>query len=361
MKKSMKQVSLLFALCAFGLFSCDDEIDATKISKTIVTGIANQDGGNFAFTAIDTTITVSDLDLETYASTLSGTDVFSVGYSETQNAIAITKNNVIQFTFDAEYIISINDIAVNGNSVYVVGRKQTSTVNGSNYVATLRTNGESSSLSLKDSDATDITIDGNDVYIAGYDLQDNSEYADAVYWKNGTKNVLPAPAPKADCGLCKNNQTQETLFSGYASAIKIDGNNIYVVGGAQNEGGIIVWENNTGNWIGTNNASVSNKGLAINNGTVYVLGRDVNTENSIVGGVFTNGVFQEFNFAQGTAIVYHNGSVYVLGNQPGSRDTRKEIGNSKLFVGKSVLFKDGELQYTFPTGHQAIGLMVADF
>ncbi|MCU0383963.1 MAG: hypothetical protein MUF68_07835 [Cyclobacteriaceae bacterium] len=272
MKRSMNQISLLFALCAFGLFSCDDEADTTKISKTIVTGIASQEGGNFAFTAIDSAITISDLDLEIYASTLSGKDVYSVGYSETENAIAVTKNNVIQFTFDAEYIISINDVAVNGNTVYVVGRKQIFTANGSAYVATLWTNGESSNLSLLDSDASDIAINGNDVYIAGYDLQDNTEYADAVYWKNGTKNVLPAPAPKADCGLCKDNQTQEGQFSGYASAIKIDGNNIYVVGGAQNEGGIVVWENNTGSWIGSNNASVTNKGLAVNNGIVYVLG-----------------------------------------------------------------------------------------
>lgn len=356
----MKQISLLLALCAFGLFSCDDDADTTKVSKTIITGIANTEGGTVAFTAIDTVITLSELDFEIYASTLSGKDVYSVGYYETEGVLAVTKNNVIQFSFDSEYVSDINDIAVNGNTVYVIGRKQMMTMDGTDYVATLWTNGESASLSQNYSDAVDITIAGNDVYIAGADLQSNGEYTDAVYWKNGAKNILPAPAPKADCGVCKTNNTQETQFSGYANSIVVEGTDVYVAGGSQNEGGIIVWENNTSNWIGTNNASITNRGLAIGNNTVYVLGRDVNSENSIVSGVFTNGIFQELNFAQGKAIMHHNNSVYVLGNQAGARNISRDR-NSKLFTGRSVLFKDGELQYTFPSGHEAIDLMVADF
>jgi hypothetical protein len=84
----------------------------------------------------------------------------------------------------------LNGITTSGNSVYVAGMTDTSTAR-LYYIAAYWKDGQQFLLpnSLKNAYATSIAVKGNDIYVCGYEFDDNgAKYA--VYWKNGVEVKL---------------------------------------------------------------------------------------------------------------------------------------------------------------------------
>ena len=185
--------------------------------------------------------------------------------------------------------------------VYVAGGIQAlSTINNAN-IACYWKNGSIVKLSdsLTAALATGITIDQNDVYVAGYHLQASNGNAKAVYWKNGKEVAL----------------TDGTAWA-TANAIAVDNGNVYVAGDIfypQGKSVAAYWKNGALTVLtdGTANASIS--GIAISNGNVYLAGTDGND-----GKVWKNGVAITLNRAPTSytavnSIVVVGSDIYVGG------------------------------------------------
>ncbi len=124
---------------------------------------------------------------------VSNGNVYEVGWINAAGAVfpqlALWNNGVLnQVTreFGTGWCI-LNDVIASGNSVYIAGMTDTST-NRLYYNAAYWKDGKQFLLpnSAKNSYATSIAVKGNDIYVAGYEYNDNGpKYA--VYWKNGVE------------------------------------------------------------------------------------------------------------------------------------------------------------------------------
>ena len=118
-------------------------------------------------------------------------------------------------------------ISVSGNDVYVAGYQLTST---RRTTALYWKNGVASYLttdSISGSEANSLFVSGNDVYIAGY--QNVNNYSRAMYWKNGVPVTLTTEARSAA-----------------ANSIFVAGNDVYVAGYQWTIGGYYIatyWKN----------------------------------------------------------------------------------------------------------------------
>ena len=185
--------------------------------------------------------------------------------------------------------------------VYVAGGIQAvNTINNAN-IACYWKNGSIVKLSdsLTAALASGITIDHNDVYVAGYHLQASSGNAKAVYWKNGQEIVL----------------TDGTAWA-TANAIAVDNGNVYVAGDIINPQGKSVaayWKNGVLTVLsdGTNNANIS--GIAISNGDVYLAGTDGNDGKVWKNGIATTLTRAPTSYAAVNSIVVVGSDVYVGG------------------------------------------------
>ncbi len=137
------------------------------------------------------------------------------------------KNGVI--TILSTSISVANSVVVNGADIYVTGYD---VENNKPNNAALWKNGVKSflrsDLPVSSSFGNAIAIQNNDVYIAGNIAPLDQQYSVAVYWKNGVINKPTNPA----------------VFVS-ASAVAAFGNDVYVVGFGNSSGSATLWKNNT--------------------------------------------------------------------------------------------------------------------
>ena len=145
------------------------------------------------------------------------TNIYAVGYesslSGNLNIAKYWKNGESQEITNGTFNASASSIAISDNSdIYVTGSENSSTA----YIAKCWKNGVPIILNeidhTFDSEATDIIVLGSDVYVSGNQKLDNDNNL-AIYWKNGVRTIL-------------SNPTNNT----YTTAITIEGNNKYIIG-----------------------------------------------------------------------------------------------------------------------------------
>jgi len=146
-------------------------------------------------------------------------------------------------------------IAISGADVYIAGYQ----INDQGeYVATCWKNGKAKALTdgKKSAEANAIAISGNDVYVAGFKIDAEGKEV-AMYWKNGEAFILP--------GGCR------------ANAVAVSGNDIYVAGINRNQAGaniVVYWKNGTAFPLTSGNeaAGAGVKMIAVAGNDVYVAG-----------------------------------------------------------------------------------------
>lgn len=137
-------------------------------------------------------------------------------------------------------------IQVAGQHVYTAGYLN----NGNLDVATIWVDGQPVSLlgDTVDSYANSLTVVGNDVYVAGYRSQSNSNNHIALYWKNGSATSL-------------SDGTRDALTTGIA----IVGTDVYISG---NMAGGVLWKNGV-----VQSLNYSSAGLCSSNSGIYLAGQ----------------------------------------------------------------------------------------
>lgn len=173
---------------------------------------------------------------------------------------------------------SANAIKISNDIVYVAG---TSGKNGKN-IASIWKNNTFTPLSedTKNSEANDIAILGDDVYVVGNEENGNGSVRVAVLWKNGKKQELTK-------GLNSNTAS--------ANSIALKDNDIYIVGFERKNNGAIVamlWKNKVPQEL-TDDATSSNDARA----------------NSIV--IYKNDIYIG-GFKNGKAAIWKNGKIQNL-------------------------------------------------
>jgi hypothetical protein len=357
MENLFSKVAVVAFLGATFLTACDDEsgVDPKRV-KTFVGGTAfSLDGESESrFLAEDTSITVASEYSGTISVTTSGTDVYVLGYD--QDEFLVWKNGIATTVGVGDAVAYMSDIAVVGANVYVIGSRRNS---AGLYVATLWTNGVATDLSANSSEAVDIAVSGNDVYVAGGEALVAGDYFKPAYWKNGVKTDLSDPGNHPDhCATCR---TTASGFTGSTNGIAVDGSNIYVTGFSDSSNGLVLWKNNVAEWVGNIEAAGEERSIAVSNGVVYIAGTQGDGDNSTATAgsaavVFENGVAAPLEFDRVTNVAVVDGSVYALARKNGTGGIKGK-GNLPAF---SVL-KDGEAIIEFPDTYFARSLHVAKF
>lgn len=149
----------------------------------------------------------------------------------------------------------LSAIAVSGNDVYIAGYQAN---DQGVYVATCWKNGHAAALTdgKSSAEANAIAISENDIYVAGFAVNAAGKEV-AIYWKNGEP---------------------VTLFDGCrANAIAVSGNDVYVTGIDRDEAGnniIVYWKNGKALRLsnGKEAAGAGIRTIAIAGADVYVAG-----------------------------------------------------------------------------------------
>ena len=187
---------------------------------------------------------------------VSGSDVYAAGSEYNSNGKEVAKywknGNPIPLTDGSVYIIP-NGIAVSGNDVYVAGSEW----NGTRYIAKYWKNGNPIPLTdgSKWSEARGIALSGSDVYVLGFEeiTTGGSTIRVGKYWKNGTAVTLAF--------IDGSRATAEPWD------ITVSGNDVYVAGfsginlrpGNVWESKAVYWKNGTPVILGNGSA----RGIAV--------------------------------------------------------------------------------------------------
>lgn len=199
-------------------------------------------------------------------------------------------------------------IAVNGNDVYATGYGQEILhPSDSLYIAQDEAvywkNGVPVKLSSQFSRASAIALNGNDVYISGYNVDQ------AVYWKNGVLVNLP-----------------DSLDYAETTGIAIAGSDVYVIGyiSDNNIGIPIYWKNGVAHSLKGNFYYSVATGISISGTDVYIAGYASNSAtNNYFAVYWKNGIpvaisqpNQSFN-SYANSIAISGADVYIAGSTQG--------------------------------------------
>lgn len=137
------------------------------------------------------------------------------------------KNGVATILSDGNYDVRATSVAVKNGDVYVVGTEESPLAAPT---AKYWKNGIATNITPRDfSFATDIFVDGTDIYVSGSGNKPGGIRPSARYWKNGTPTVLTDGSREA-----------------YVHSIYVKGGDVYVTGYEMNDLGILVakyWKN----------------------------------------------------------------------------------------------------------------------
>lgn len=161
------------------------------------------------------------------------------------------------------------------------------------------------------SEACDITVSGNDIYISGNaEGGFNSGYGSGApcYWKNGSKVVLPSPVP--------------AMYSGLARSIRVMGSDIHIAGEVYPNPGFgtvwgVYWKNGVPVQL-TATVRSSARSIAVVGNDVYIAGDIEDNNRQPHAAYWKNGVavILEPNFnSSANAIAIEGNNVHVVGRR----------------------------------------------
>lgn len=246
--------------------------------------------------------------------TVTAKDIYVCGYeqkTEDGKLIAtVWKNGVVTSLTDGTNSATAMDVIVAGEDVYVVGYE----MDNNSKQAKVWKNGTPTNLTNNyvDSIAEKIIVSGSDVYIKGT-VVENGRYQ-VKLWKNGVELY----SPKAD------------IYS-----FAVDKSDVYMVG---REGGYAkVWKNGVGTNLTNGNAYSTGYNIEVKGNDVYVVGIES------VGGVsvarlWKNGIASslsdgKFNATASSISIVEN-DIYVSGSEENSKYTSKIWKNGEVIWAK---------------------------
>lgn len=256
-----------------------------------------------------------------------GTDVYVLASRQPLSggalAAVIYKNGVELQSVPLASGIYYNCLAVSGSDIYLAGTDYPSSgvpkiiqwKNGT--VTSLTTN---TGISATEARPYDLVVEGDNVYIAGYETTTGSPYNRLPkYWKNGVAVTLSSVSGSTSA----------------AHRILISGTDVFCAG--DSEGKPVYWKNGVINSLGS--SSGWSYGLAFNGTDLYTAGA-VSTGSNIYNAIsWKNGIPTMLSniTVQGTVSVYGVGldgnDVYVIGSIPDPNNNGA----------KSVFWKNGVL------------------
>jgi hypothetical protein len=224
-------------------------------------------------------------------------------------------------------------------SVYICGYE----TNGEgNLVAKYWKDGEEVVLSNGTTDAVAraIWVSGNDVYLAGSrKISDSGSLSIPVYWKNGVEYAL---------------STNATPLS-TATDIFVDGANVYVVGFEKNDDGIHVAKlYGPGGTLDLSDgiADAKAEGVFVENGNVHVAGYQSLSEfnTTAVATYWLNGIATALSNSGNETIALdievYNGDVYIGGSVQNDNGATKNM----LWLNGNEMYSDGGTTDSFVNG-----------
>lgn len=208
--------------------------------------------------------------------------------------IKVWENGIFKSIVTSGFAAATN-LAVSGTDVYIVG------VDADTESATYWKNGEAVRLTTKQSTASQIFIDGNDIYVAG------SEYIEdmfvAKYWKNGVGVDI----------------TEPTGDHSVAFDVTVANGDVYVVGyksfGFQSSVGLL-WKNNVETVYGDGTSRIELNHIAVDGSSIHIAGRRYYVNNSVVTywkDDVENLITDESTRSGATGIITRNGDVIISG------------------------------------------------
>lgn len=159
------------------------------------------------------------------------------------------------------------------------------------------------------SEACDITVSGNDIYISGNaegDFNSGYYYLAPCYWKNGSKVVLPSPVP--------------ATYSGLARSIRVTGSDIHIAGEVYPNAGFgrglgVYWKNGVPVQL-TASVRSSAKRIAVVGNDVYIAGDIEGNDRQPHAAYWKNGVaviLDPIYNSTANAIAIEGNNVHVVG------------------------------------------------
>jgi len=196
------------------------------------------------------------------------------------------------FTMDTVQVIVNNQINNSNVDIYIAGENEGRAAYWKNGELILL------SASASNSTASAITVEGNDVYVAGEEGGDFFDYVNkAKYWKNGQEVFLTGGATGA-----------------LTTSIAVVGGDVYVTGSESSGSNYVAkyWKNNQSFSLTNGSGYAEATGIAIIDGNVYISGHENGVAKYWVNGqpvTLTDGSHQAY--ANSIAVV--GSDVYVAG------------------------------------------------
>lgn len=305
----MKKQIFFAALACITLFtSCkkDNNPAAEPITNVYVTGhqwdsVSGLDkSGVWKNGAFTINVLNSNRSHYGYAIALSGNDVYTTGYENTQTIwkCHVWKNGLYQYSLGDGYSLGTG-IALIGTDIYVAGYAyEPSPVY--RYAMLWKNDNTVNILaaSANNAEAKAVAVSGTDVYVAG------KENDDVKIWKNGVALTL-------------SNSTGCTLTS-----IAAEGNDVYAAGYTNTPLRVRYWKNGISTDIVTTGSAYANA-IAVANGDVYIAGTDISGPKAIAtywknGVAVTLGAGIRNSRANGIAV--KGTDVYIAGEVQGANN-----------------------------------------
>lgn len=256
-------------------------------------------------------------------------DVYFIGFEfDNENPMSYYYKNETAYPLRGESDTRVipSDIVVTSGDVYIVGSENEDDSFLYNPIrALLWKNGELQKLTTPETtqeEATAVFVDGNDVYVAGSYVPVGGQKRVGVVWKNGDPVIVTDG---------KESTTFADLF--------VSGNDVYTVGHENRQGGIVskYWKNEKAVTLSTEDVTTYAKSIAIDGADVYVLGYvdNLSTEGRSLK-LWKNGKADKLisgrSVIRGGKVAVENGSVYACGYE--------QVGSKY----EPRLFKDGVME-----------------
>jgi hypothetical protein len=191
--------------------------------------------------------------------------VYVTGYEQNSSGFYIGKywvDSIATMLAVAGSDVTLTDVEVSGSDVYILGivdpqssgtRKYTIWKNGTIIYDNIAANNFRPF-------TKSIIVKGSDIYVCGESTSSTAPIQRPAYWKNGTVTILP-----------------QSLSYSYATDIFVDGSNVYVLGRdySPTQEAIVVWTNGTREVI---NGCIDAESIIASGTDVYVAGADNNSK-----------------------------------------------------------------------------------